>query len=88
MFRNTGNGKISAEELEAVRKAYDTFERLYTDIRTAIRIVPEFYALYIIAGISDIIDGTVAIKNRNSYLARWTIQNFYSGKREGHEEHY
>ncbi len=40
LFRNTGTEKITASELEDIKKAYDSFEALYPDIKTAIRIVP------------------------------------------------
>lgn len=40
VFRNTGEGRITEEDLLAIREAYDAFEPLYPDIRTAIRIVP------------------------------------------------
>ena len=40
LFRNVGSGRISPEELEEVRTAFEAFERLYPDIRTAVRIVP------------------------------------------------
>ena len=40
LFRNVGNDIISEEELDGIRNAYDRFNRLYPDIRTAIRILP------------------------------------------------
>ena len=40
LFRNVGNEKIEKDELESLRKAYESFDKLYPDIRTAIRIVP------------------------------------------------
>lgn len=40
LFRNVGDEKITAEELSGIEKAFASFERLYPDIRTAIRIVP------------------------------------------------
>ena len=40
LFRNAGSEKIEKEELESLKKAYESFDRLYPDIRTAIRIVP------------------------------------------------
>lgn len=40
LFRNVGDDKISAEELRNIETAVAGFERLYPDIRTAIRIVP------------------------------------------------
>lgn len=40
LFRNVGSERIPPEELETVRTAFDSFERLIPDIRTAIRIVP------------------------------------------------
>lgn len=40
LFRNTGSGKIGQEELEGIRAAWEGFDRLYPDIRTAVRIVP------------------------------------------------
>lgn len=39
LFRNTGSGRISETELEEIGKAFESCERLYPDIRTAIRIV-------------------------------------------------
>lgn len=40
LFRNTGHEKISPSELEDIRTAWDSFEALYPEIRTAVRIVP------------------------------------------------
>lgn len=40
IFRNIGQETISKEELEEIQQAYETFEKLYPDIKTAIRIVP------------------------------------------------
>ena len=40
LFRDVGGESISREELEGIRRAYDGFESLYPDIRTAMRIVP------------------------------------------------
>ena len=40
LFRNAGSGKISSGELDEITAAWDSFEKLYPDIRTAIRIVP------------------------------------------------
>ena len=40
LFRNVGSDTISSDELEGIQKAYESFERLYPDIRTAIRILP------------------------------------------------
>jgi len=40
LFRNVGDEKISEAELRGIEAAYETFERLYPDIRTAIRIMP------------------------------------------------
>lgn len=40
LFRNTGEGRVTDEELEEIREAYESFEALYPDIHTAIRIVP------------------------------------------------
>ena len=39
-FRGVGDETITPDELNAIKEAYDAFERLYPDIRTAIRIVP------------------------------------------------
>ena len=40
LFRGVGNDKITPEELEGIRQAYDGFASLYPETRTAIRIVP------------------------------------------------
>ena len=40
LFRNAGTGKLCEEELSAIREAYEGFEPLYPEIRTALRIVP------------------------------------------------
>lgn len=40
LFRNVNGGIISPEELLQIELAFNSFERLYPDIRTAIRIVP------------------------------------------------
>ena len=40
LFRNVGTGKIETDELGSLMKAYESFEKLYPDIRTAIKIVP------------------------------------------------
>lgn len=40
LFRNVGNEKIKEDELESLRKVYESFDKLYPDIRTAIRVVP------------------------------------------------
>ena len=40
LFRNVGNEKIEQDEIESLKKAYKSFEKLYPDIRTAIRVVP------------------------------------------------
>ena len=40
LFRGVGDDSISADELHMIREAYESFERLYPDIKTAIRIVP------------------------------------------------
>lgn len=40
LFRNAGTGTITPEELDAIRTACEGFERLYPEIRTAVRIVP------------------------------------------------
>lgn len=39
LFRGVGNDKIPPEELAAVEAAYAGFDRLYPDIRTAIRVI-------------------------------------------------
>ena len=40
LFRNVGKEMISEEELAGIEAAYTSFEALYPEIRTAIRIVP------------------------------------------------
>ena len=40
LFRNVGTDKISENELEGIKAAYEGFEALYPEIKTAIRIVP------------------------------------------------
>ena len=40
LFRNCGSDRICDAELEEIRKAFDAFEKLYPEIRTAIRIIP------------------------------------------------
>lgn len=40
LFRGVGNDKLTQGELDEIKTAYDGFENLYPDIRTAIRIVP------------------------------------------------
>ena len=40
LFKNVGADKIEQRELDAISAAYDSFEKLYPDIKTAIRIVP------------------------------------------------
>lgn len=40
LFRGVGNDKLTQGELDEIKTAYDGFEKLYPDIRTAIRIVP------------------------------------------------
>ncbi len=40
LFRNAGDEKITSDELEKIEKAYQDFNALYSEIRTAIRIVP------------------------------------------------
>ena len=40
LFRGVGGDKLTQDELDAIRQAYEGFERLYPEIRTAIRIVP------------------------------------------------
>lgn len=40
LFRNVGNETITQPELNAIVMAYQNFEGLYPDIKTAIRIVP------------------------------------------------
>lgn len=40
LFRNVGNEKLSREDIQGIEMAWASFEALYPDIRTAIRIVP------------------------------------------------
>lgn len=40
LFRNTGSDKIEQSELTDIKEKYETFERLYPGISTAVRIVP------------------------------------------------
>lgn len=40
LFRNVGKEKIYQSELDNILKEYDSFEKLYPEIKTAIRIVP------------------------------------------------
>ena len=40
LFRNVGDEKITSAELAEIEKAYGDFASLYSEIRTAIRIVP------------------------------------------------
>ena len=40
LFRGVGDDRISQEELNAINTAYNSFDCLYPDIKTAIRIVP------------------------------------------------
>lgn len=40
LFRNIGDGAISANDMERIREVYQTLIPLYSDIKTAIRIVP------------------------------------------------
>ena len=40
LFRSVGNDRITLEELEDIERAYNEFDCLYPDIKTAIRIVP------------------------------------------------
>ena len=40
LFRNVGNEKLTQAELDGIGTAFGSFERLYPDIKTAIRIVP------------------------------------------------
>lgn len=40
LFRNAGDEKITSDELAEIEKAYQDFDALYPEIRTAIRIVP------------------------------------------------
>lgn len=39
-FRNIGNDLISEKEIEDIKKAYESFDVLYPEIKTKIRIVP------------------------------------------------
>ena len=40
LFRNTGRESIGPDELRGIEAAWDGFERLYPELRTAMRIVP------------------------------------------------
>ena len=40
LFRGVGEGRIERSELEEIGRAFDDFDRLYPEIRTAIRILP------------------------------------------------
>ena len=40
LFRNVGEEKLSAEELADIVSAFESFEPLYPDIRTRLRVVP------------------------------------------------
>lgn len=40
LFRNVGSEKIEKSELQSIKNAYQSFDKLYPDIKTAIRIVP------------------------------------------------
>ena len=40
LFRSVGSDVITDAELDEIRSAYDAFDSLYPDIRTAVRIVP------------------------------------------------
>jgi hypothetical protein len=40
LFRNAGSEKLDPSELQEIEKAWSSFEALYPDIRTSIRIVP------------------------------------------------
>ena len=40
LFRNTGNERLTAEELRETEAAWNGFEKLYPGIRTALRIIP------------------------------------------------
>lgn len=40
LFRNIGNEKIEQNELKEIQEAFDKFESLYPEIKTAIRILP------------------------------------------------
>ena len=46
LFRDVGSEPITEQEVDSIRAAYDSFERLYPDIRTAIRIVPAKQVLF------------------------------------------
>ena len=41
LFTNVGADRLSADELDGIRNAYAGFEKLYPDIVTDIRIVPQ-----------------------------------------------
>jgi len=40
LFRNVGKDRLDASEIEEIKRAYESFERLYPDIKTSIRILP------------------------------------------------
>lgn len=40
LFRGVGQEVISDDELDNIREAFDGFQSLYPEIRTAIRIIP------------------------------------------------
>ena len=40
LFRGVGNEKLTQEELNGIKEAFASFERLYPDIRMAIRVLP------------------------------------------------
>lgn len=40
LFRNIGQDIVDKSELEEIKKAYSSFDRLYPEIKTAIRILP------------------------------------------------
>ncbi len=40
LFRNVGSERIEKSGLESIKNAYQSFDKLYPDIKTAIRIVP------------------------------------------------
>lgn len=40
LFRNVGSDKIESSELEEIKHAFNNFDSLYPDIKTAIRILP------------------------------------------------
>ena len=40
LFRNVGTDKIEDNELKEIEHAFNNFDSLYPDIRTAIRILP------------------------------------------------